>query len=62
MSAKVTIVYTDEAELQEIIKRLQPLIGRVKGPFQTPQSKYYRVHIRLKSAARNAGKPPYLGA
>jgi len=48
MSAKITVAYEKDAELQEILKRLSPLVKKSKGPYKTQDGKYYRVHASLK--------------
>lgn len=46
MSAKVTVSYTDDQELQNIIKCLNPITQHIKK-YKTSKGSYKKVEIRI---------------
>ena len=54
MSVKIRVSYTDEEELQEVMKRLGLLIQSYKIPKQQA-GRYYKAYIILKELTDNNG-------
>ncbi len=47
MSAKITVSYTDDQELQNIIKHLNPITHHIKR-YKSIKGEYKKAEIRIK--------------